>query len=247
MQTTQDSGILQTENGEQEKDLYAVAGRQKIRRIPSNHKQAERKLITLVNEGIFEIDEMGRIWRLKKRLGCRWHGTKIIEIPRKRAEHKVPLGYLQIRATIDGKRIHGLAHRLVWQHFFGDIPDGLIMNHKNGIKIDNRPGNLETVTYSENMQHAYTNGLLSDQRGEKNSAAKLSDEQVKIARQMYATKKYTQQEIAECFNVAHQTISKIVKGKRRQNQSGPIDTKDHRHCNSRRDPQTGRFVTNNHK
>ena len=191
---------------------------------------------------MFEIDETGCIWRLKKRLGCRWHGIKTINTPRQRAEHRTPLGYLQIRAMIGDRRLHGLAHRLVWQHFFGDLPDGMVINHKNGIKDDNRPENLEVVTYSENMKHAHANRLL-DQRGERNPAAKLSNLQVTEIREEHATGKYQQQELARRFNVTFQAISKIVKGRSRQSQAGPIDTNDHRHA-SERDPETGRFVAN---
>ena len=45
-------------------------------------------------------------------------------------------------------------HRLVAKAFHGLPPEGHIVNHKNGIKEDNRPENLEWVTYTENVHHA---------------------------------------------------------------------------------------------
>jgi len=198
-------------------------------------------LIAFVIDGTLEIDEKGRIWRLKKKMGCRWHGTKVVNVPRQRAEHRVPLGYLQIRGMVDGKRIYGFAHRLVWQHFRGNIPDGMVMNHKNGIKDDNRLENLEVVTYSENMRHAYRTGLASEW-GERNPAAKLTDRQVEQIRFLYATGDHLQIDLAKQFGVAFGTISKIIRGEGRPQQGGIVDDSDHRRFAGRRDPKTGRFV-----
>jgi hypothetical protein len=125
---------------------------------PSNHRQAERMLIRLVRDGRWTIDEGGRIW---KRSGSR-------------AEKPLTSGYMMVRAMIGGKRVCGLAHRLVWQHFSGDIADGLVINHRNGKKYDNRPCNLEVVTYSENMKHARRVLGVASQKGQLNPASKLT-------------------------------------------------------------------------
>lgn len=45
-------------------------------------------------------------------------------------------------------------HRLVATAFISDIPEGMVINHKNGIKTDNRVENLEIVTPRENVIHA---------------------------------------------------------------------------------------------
>jgi hypothetical protein len=49
---------------------------------------------------------------------------------------------------------------LVWEAFNGPIPDRLEVNHRNGNKRDNRLENLELVTRSQNMAHAYAAGLM---------------------------------------------------------------------------------------
>ncbi len=62
-----------------------------------------------------------------------------------------------------GKQKRIGVHRLVAEAFV-DIPVDkkhlkLEPNHKNGIKVDNDPNNLEWVTRSENIKHAYSTGL----------------------------------------------------------------------------------------
>lgn len=163
----------------------------------------------------------------------------MVPVARRRVEHRMPKGYLQVRAMIDGKRVCAGAHRLVWQHFKGDIPPGEEINHDNGLKDDNRPSNLLCGTGGDNVKHAYRGGLI-DQYGQKNPAAKLTDNQVAQIRLAYDRGGYTQAQLAARFGVVHQTVSEIVRGKARARQGGPTKTEDLRHAPAQ-DPVTGRF------
>jgi len=242
MQRNKHSDILQAEKGGPQDNKNARNRRANIRPVPSNHRQAERILIKAVESGELKIDKLGKIWRLKVRKGKRAGGSRLVLVEPRRAEYNTTLGYLQIRNTIDGKRIYGCAHRLVWQYFFGDIPNGLTINHKNGVKGDNKPKNLEVATYSENRKHAFRIGLIN-QNGEKNPNAKISDKDVQKMRRLYSTGKYKQIELAARFGICFQAVSEIVRGLKRKTQNGPTDKKDHRNCRAcKRDGNTGRFL-----
>lgn len=53
-------------------------------------------------------------------------------------------------------------HRVIWESVHGPICEGFEINHRNGIKDDNRIANLELVTHSENVKHAHRTGLIAN-------------------------------------------------------------------------------------
>lgn len=68
-------------------------------------------------------------------------------------------GYFRTTLMVNGKPKKLTTHRLITECFLGKIPDKLVVNHKNGIKTDNRLENLEYVTVSYNVTHSYKTGL----------------------------------------------------------------------------------------
>lgn len=122
----------------------------------------------LINEGTLRVDEGGRIWKEQIRASS---GARR-KITPKRAEQQSKTGYLIVPLRINGQSLLISAHRLVWQIKVGTIPEGMDLNHLNGIKTDNNPKNLELATRSRNLKHCYETGL---RRPEKISVRTISE------------------------------------------------------------------------
>lgn len=89
-------------------------------------------------------------------------------------------GYLVITVRKDGKQRQLRAHRFIWECCVGKIPEGMVINHKDGDKHNNSLDNLEVVSHKENVDHAWQ--VLKREvtvRGENNAQAKLTEEQAK--------------------------------------------------------------------
>lgn len=170
----------------------------------------EDVLLSLVKSGEMEIDAEGRIWRVKKRGGNPSRNYAVRPCPRVRAEYPQRGGYLLVTTTINGKKTTASAHRVVWTHFNGPIPDGLTINHKNGIKDDNQPANLETATYSDQRRHAINTLDVNRNRpkGELNPHAQLTAYQV-IAVRALRVNGTPVKEIARMYGMKPRAISAI--------------------------------------
>lgn len=58
-------------------------------------------------------------------------------------------GYLVVRVD----RIQLKSHRIIYSHFHGPIAPWMEFDHINGVRSDNRIGNLRRVTHEQNMQN----------------------------------------------------------------------------------------------
>ena len=179
--------------------------------------QKEEVLLSLVRSGELEIDSNGRIWRVAKRHGRGTatgggylKGVKTSPCAKVRAEYRQRGGYLLVATTVHGVRTVAGAHRLVWVHANGPIPDGLTINHKNGVKDDNRLDNLEVATYSEQRRHALETLNVNRNRpkGSLHPKTKLSEEEVLEIRRLRLTGWMVKQ-IAARYDMRPKAISAI--------------------------------------
>lgn len=101
-------------------------------------------------------------------------------------------------------------HRLVALAFIPNPDKKPMVNHKNGIKTDNRVNNLEWVTPKENANHAKEKGLCPHR-----TYQALTDEAVLEIKEYFRGKKRLVGigQIAKSLCIDRSTIASIVKGR----------------------------------
>jgi hypothetical protein len=123
----------------------------------------------------YEVSNMARVKRVKQCRGARAGHVK--------SQTLNPQGYPTVMlGGAAGKDVRIPVHQLMVAAFLGALggPEKFEVNHKNGVKDDNRLENLERVTHQQNCQHAYANGLndRGNHCGERCGAAKLTEKDV---------------------------------------------------------------------
>lgn len=116
-------------------------------------------------------------------------------------------GYEMIKITDGVKPRLCTVHRLVALTFVPNPMNKPLVNHKDGNKLNNDYENLEWVTYGENLQHAYMNGLMSH-KGGKNSMAKLTESDINPIRKRIKDGELLKH-IAKDYSVHYSVISGI--------------------------------------
>lgn len=119
-------------------------------------------------EGAYEVSNMGNV-----------RNSKTLRILKPSINHD---GYRQVILYSNGRRSNKRVGRLVAEAFLPN-PAGLPeVNHINGNKEDDNVNNLEWVTRSDNMRHAFSTGLKHPSGGsnKRKVAQILGDEIIAI-------------------------------------------------------------------
>jgi len=155
----------------------------------------------------YEVSSEGRVRRVSPTRGSR--------PGRERKQTLARNGYVLFVLKKDGAVFGRLGHRLVADAFLGPIPEGMQVNHKNGVKHDNRVENLEIVTNGENRAHSYRVLGVKPNRGAigaKNPNVKLDWTKVDAIRAAYSEGS-SYSVLARRFGVVKQTVAAIVKNR----------------------------------
>ena len=120
-------------------------------------------------EGYYQVSNLGRVKSLEREVLC--NGKNQFQSYKDNRHYKGKLikptydkkGYLYAELCKNNTKRKIFIHQLVARAFIPNINNKTQINHKNGIKDDNRVENLEWATPQENIQHAYNYNLFDSQ------------------------------------------------------------------------------------
>lgn len=181
-----------------------------------------------IHDGFYEISDMGNVKRAKPGVAT-FVGRPVQPV-------SSATGYMQVHLGGSSKR-RAYVHHLVMEAFVSGRPNGMVVNHKDGDKQNNRLSNLEYITPTENSNHAVktisrrkgpimpTRPLKGKQegdrhwtkrtpekiaRGDKMPHSKLTPEIVKMARDR-VEKGESQKTVAADIGVSVAQMSRIIR------------------------------------
>lgn len=153
-------------------------------------------------EGIYEVSDKGRIKRIK--------GTNSTKAGHILTQCLSPTGYSRVTLSRGNKHKDGRVHRIVAETFLGNPPTIIHqVNHKNGIRNDNRVENLEWVTPRENVRHSFTLGREAAS-GENHPNSKLNWDLVTKIRSMF-NDGVKQVDISAILGINRGTVNDVVR------------------------------------
>lgn len=156
----------------------------------------------------YQVSNLGRVKSLRrKRCTFGWLKERILKIVID------SYGYPKVCLSVHGEGQVFRVHRLVAEAFLSNPESKPQVNHKNGVKSDNKVINLEWVTSSENMQHSYKILNKPILKGENHGRAKLMDSQVSEIKKVLQEDSISQKKLARLLNVDDRTINLIKLGK----------------------------------
>jgi hypothetical protein len=149
------------------------------------------------HEGYYMVSSLGRICSLSRVNAAGLRITERIMNPSRNNR-----GYLTATLHKHRKVTPVRVHRVVAIAFVLGYKPSLQVNHKNGIKSDNRAENLEWVTHRENSTHSFRIGVQTK---------RTNSVMIRIIRQLRG--RITQKEIADIFGLCPGYVSDIQLGK----------------------------------
>lgn len=160
-------------------------------------------------EGTYEISTTGEVRSVTRTVQHPKSGNNLLRgMPRKLFINKQ--GYYMVNLRIKPYQKNHNIHRLVAETFIPNPEHKPCVNHKNGIKTDNRVENLEWVTYKENTIHALEKKLLVPASMETHWNATLTAIVVKEIRFHYWKGTVSRKELMRIYGLTKSHVASII-------------------------------------
>jgi len=171
-------------------------------------------------KGLYQVSDQGRVFAKKREIFIKKKGGakySYFKNPHELSYSKSNSGYLFVAlyGVSSKKRANRYVHRLVAAAFIENPDTKETVNHKSGLKSDNRSTNLEWNTRQENMDHATINNLIK--KGSNHYSAHLSGDDVLYIRK-HLQKRVNTGELALKFNCSRKTILRAANKTRYANE-----------------------------
>jgi len=175
-------------------------------------------------EGQYEISSHGNVRSLDRVITGYSQGRSCFIKGRVKKQYDTN-GYLGLSLCKDGFNRSFRTHRVVAEAFIPNPENKPEVNHKDGVKTNNRVENLEWNTHSENIKHAHNTGLKRNALGENHFRSTASNKLVVELKEALNEDKYTVDYLVKKFKVSTHLISKVKNNKTRKslNLPEPLD------------------------
>ena len=110
-------------------------------------------------EGYYQASNLGRIKSISRKRYNKNGGKPGVLKERILKQTKNGDGYYCVKLYKNGKSKSIKIHRIIADTFINNLKNDPEVNHKDGVKTNNKTSNLEWVTSKENVNHAYEMGL----------------------------------------------------------------------------------------
>lgn len=164
-------------------------------------------------EGRYEASTMGRIRSLERRLPRLYHGKWASVLVKggvlcPMIDRRADRAYVGLRH--DGVKKRFLIYRLIALTFVANPYGKTTVNHRNGVKCDDRAVNLEWATYQEQNDHS-RNVLGYKNTGVTNRCSKLTWNDVDDIRILHSYGP-SSGKIARLFGISQANASRVIRG-----------------------------------
>lgn len=142
-------------------------------------------------EGLYQVSNLGKVKSLRRNVIMKPSCDKD--------------GYYQLILSNGKTRKRFFIHRLVYETFMGEIPEGMVINHKNERKDDNCIFNLNALTVKENVNWGTRTIRQAHSRGY--AVAQINKETGEIIDEFFSANEASKQ-----TNIPQPSISACCRG-----------------------------------